>query len=312
MFMIFALIFAMLLLALLVAYDFWVRFGMRFIADVCLISLRNQIFLTYDDGPASSDMAWGDSLKDAERLKNTILEIDPGWRFESSTTVNLARVLREFDRRAVFFIRGENLETDRDTHDVILDLHNAGHVIANHSFSHTRFKHLTTEQCIDEVRRTDALLRGITGQATILFRPPYGQWHFRRTLQMWRQPSLYNYALPLGWSHATRDWEMTCADLSSEEIRDKVLHFLDSVRSSRSGAVLLQHDVWIYAVLFTKVLLQALGNNPEIRIGEPSLLVDYAQRITESAKKWGGLPYYLRERGRLLKARLETVSRNQK
>jgi peptidoglycan/xylan/chitin deacetylase (PgdA/CDA1 family) len=312
MLMVFALIFIMLLLAILLAYDFWVRFGMRFIADVCLRDLRSQIFLSYDDGPASSSMAWGDSIKDAQRLKKTILDIDPGWRFEATTTANLARVLAEFDRRAVFFIHGENLETDRSTHEVILDLHHAGHVIANHSFSHTRFMHLTKEQCIDEVRRTDALLRGITGQAPVLFRPPYGQWHFSRTLQMWRRPSLCNYALPLGWSHATRDWEMTCADLSYEKIRDKVTQFLDNVRSGNSGTVLLQHDVWIYAVLYTKVLLEELCNHPEIRIGEPSLLVDHAQRITESAKRWGGLPYYLKERGLLLKGRLRSVSRIQR
>jgi hypothetical protein len=105
---------------------------------------------------------------------------------------------------------------------------------------------------------------------------------------------------------------MTCEDLSYEKIRDKVMHLLDNMRSSNSGTVLLQHDVWIYAVLYTKVLLEELCNHPEIRIGEPSLLIESAQRVTESAKRWGGLPYYFRERGRLLNERLIAVSRIQR
>ena len=303
----FAMILVPLALLGVVAYDFWFRFGARFNSDSFLEPLTGLVFLTYDDGPASPFAAWGDSIQDAETAREAILAVDPCWNFAATTTANLARVLAEYDQRALFFVRGDTLDADKSTHDVLRNLHDSGSVLGNHSFSHTRFLQLPAERCVDEVQKTDCLLRKLTGQAPSLFRPPWGQWHFGRTLRMWRRASLSQYSLPLNWTHATRDWEKSAVDLSRENLNDAVSEFLQCARATRSGIVLLQHDVWIYSVLYTRILLECLRQEPKLRIGDPSLLVEHARQTSQAARQWGGIAYYLRERLRLIKSRVASA-----
>lgn len=302
--MVFTIIFVLLVLVGIVAYDFYFRFGARFNTDSYLEPLKGQIFLTYDDGPASPYAAWGDSIKDAENVRESILAVDPHWDFAATTSANLARVLAEYNRRALFFIRGDTLEVDAVSHDVLRQLHRSGNVLGNHSFTHTRYWQLSTNRCLNELQRTDDLLRQITGEAPILFRPPYGQWHFGHTLRMWRRASLSQYALPLMWSHTTRDWEKSMVNLSPDQLHNAVADLLRCLHASHSGIVLLQHDVWIYSVLVTRLLLDHLSEKSALQIGEPSILVQHAKQISRDARNWLGLVYYFRQRVLLIKARL--------
>jgi hypothetical protein len=66
----------------------------------------------------------------------------------------------------------------------------------------------------------------------------------------------------------------------------------------------LQHDVWIYAVLFTRLLLERIRHEPTLRIGEPVALVRHVTQVSSAAKKSAALSYYFRARVRSIKARL--------
>jgi peptidoglycan/xylan/chitin deacetylase (PgdA/CDA1 family) len=286
---------AALILVGLTAHDFWQRFGMRFDSTTAMHSLRGKIFLTFDDGPASARSGSSNSLEEATARKSAILATDPEWNFQASTTENLKRVLAQFDARAIFFVRGDVLEQDSAARALLFELHTAGHVIGNHSFAHHRFREIPPSDAVDQLERTHRLIAKTVPGPVEVFRPPYGQWHIGLTWRAWRRAALRHYALPLGWTHATFDWKMSPADTDPDKLRESVRKFLADAQPCDDAVVLLQHDVWIYSVLFTRLLLQQLAQQPALCLGEPAQLVDHARELTRRAGP-GALVFYLRTR----------------
>jgi hypothetical protein len=73
--------------------------------------------------------------------------------------------------RATFFIVGEDL--DRAGRATCAQLHAEGHELANHSFSHPyEMARLPADAVADEIGKTDAILREVTGRPTAGFRAP--------------------------------------------------------------------------------------------------------------------------------------------
>lgn len=79
-------------------------------------------------------------------------------------------LLKEFDRKATFFILGSVAEKYPDE---VREIATDGHEIGSHGYSHTMVYKLTPDEFRDEVRRTDKLLTDITGQRPRGFRAPY-------------------------------------------------------------------------------------------------------------------------------------------
>jgi len=100
---------------------------------------------------------------------------------------------------ATFFMEGWRLETEADCARRVVD---AGHVIGNHSYSHSNFDELTPEVALQEVTQADDLIRSAVGVASCFFRPPWGR----------LAPDVTDAVLGAGfdiilWSVSVRDWE---------------------------------------------------------------------------------------------------------
>lgn len=111
-------------------------------------------------------------------------------------TPRLLELLAQHGARATFFLIGSNIERHESLTRSIID---AGHAIANHSYSHPHFEQLSLPEQIAEVDRTNRLLSAIDGQPSHAFRPPRGVlsipmvWHFirtRRHIAYWSWDSL--------------------------------------------------------------------------------------------------------------------------
>src|SRR5690606_31134327 len=292
----------------LVFYDFWYRFGGRFDSASFLESYGQRVLLTYDDGPASSVACWSHSRSDIDAMREMILLSDPAWNFDQSTTQNLLRVLAEFNIHAVFFVRGDVLELDSEARSTLVAIRNAGHEIGNHCYGHARLEGISPRESIDEILRTDNLIRETSGLNPCLFRPPYGRWHIFRVLLGWMEPLLKHYCLPVGWTHSTADWDRTMEDISPSALDESVTKMINDLRSSASGSVLLQHDVWVYSVLFTRTLLRKIAEDNEISVLPPAEFVEHAMKITASSRASLLLGYYFKSR--LLALRKRYVERH--
>ncbi len=103
-------------------------------------SSGKDLVLTFDDGP------------------------DPNW------TPGVLDVLAELKVPAVFFVIGDQV---MQYPDLVAEADAAGHLIANHTFSHPHLDKLTPAETRLELNATARLLEGLTGKRSPVFRAPY-------------------------------------------------------------------------------------------------------------------------------------------
>lgn len=101
----------------------------------------NAVALSFDDGPAES-------------------------------TLEILDILDRYEAKAAFFCIGRNIEKNPD---IFREIVNRGHIVGNHTFTHTRkMGFLKTERIITEIRRCDEVAEKVAGVKMKFFRPPFG------------------------------------------------------------------------------------------------------------------------------------------
>ncbi|MEL7499612.1 MAG: polysaccharide deacetylase family protein [Planctomycetota bacterium] len=100
----------------------------------------------------------------------------PDWEsFPSYFDVAVPRFLEFLDKRNLkitVFVIGQDAVLEKN-HASIKMIAEAGHEIANHSFNHEPWLHLySPDQINDELGRTEAAIKSLTGQKTVGFRGP--------------------------------------------------------------------------------------------------------------------------------------------
>ncbi len=90
----------------------------------------------------------------------------------AAPTPGILATLSDAGLRVTFFLTGRWAEQNPE---LVKQIAAAGHEIGNHSYSHKDFRKLSDEAIIEQLRRTEDIVRGLTGRSTKpLFRPPYG------------------------------------------------------------------------------------------------------------------------------------------
>lgn len=155
---------------------------------------QRRIALTFDDGP------------------------DP------QTTPALLELLRKHNIKATFFVIG----TKAEKHPAIIkQLTNAGHLVANHSYSHPwYFNFLFGKALKKQILRTKAILKEIMGSDSLFFRPPMGLTnpHYRKILKK-------NNMRIVGWDIRTFD-----KNRKKHQIIKKIF------KKKCNGSIILMHD----------------------------------------------------------------------
>jgi len=168
-------------------------------------------------------------------------------------TEQVLALLQKYGIRATFFELGTNLGTVSDTGVVKLSRNaevarkvlEAGHTIANHSFSHPVLPKLSQDQRVSEIERTNKLLTEVAGHKPELFRAPYGA----------RNQSIIQEVTADGlksvmWNIDSLDW----ADPIPESIAMRVLHEL----AQKQKGIVLFHDIHKQGVLALTPVIEEL------------------------------------------------------
>ncbi len=80
-------------------------------------------------------------------------------------------VLNKENIPATFFCIGKNIEKNTNIAKQI----SKNHLLANHSYSHSNFFDIyPSSRVIDEIKKTNKLIKDITGNNNLYFRPPFG------------------------------------------------------------------------------------------------------------------------------------------
>ena len=127
-----------------------------------------ELALTFDDGP------------------------NPVW------TPQFLEILAGYEVRATFFLLGNRAQVEPE---LVRRIAAGGHLIGNHSWSHSNLALTGRARIREELYSTNAQLEQITGAAVRSFRPPFGA----------RRPAALAIARELGlvpvlWNAMTSDW----------------------------------------------------------------------------------------------------------
>lgn len=89
----------------------------------------------------------------------------------SRLTPAFLRVLERYGAKATFFVVGQRAEADPDMIEAEIA---AGMGIGNHTWDHPVMPALSSEEQLQEMTRTDAVIERIDGEPPSLFRAPFG------------------------------------------------------------------------------------------------------------------------------------------
>lgn len=220
----------------------WVKF---FVLDVLLLVLigceyREQIRF---DRKTKDAEVMESIMQEAEMNQNTRKKIaitfDDGPNPEF--TIQLLDGLRKRDVQATFFLLGQNIG---EHPDIVRTMHEDGHLIANHTYSHMELTEENGVAYVEEVEKTNALISALTGEDTTFVRPPYGVWdeRYEEELDM----------IPVFWTIDPQDWCTFDADTIVERV----------IAKAEEDAIILLHDSYqssVDAALEIIDILQAEG-----------------------------------------------------
>jgi len=144
-------------------------------------------------------------------------------------TLRLLELLDRHGVKATFFLIGRWAAQQQDVVDRAIA---AGHVIANHTWSHPNLIFSTSSEVRNQVTRCEQILKDLGAQLEFggkkLFRPPWGA-RRPQTLRIVRQMGY----VPVLWSVTCYDWKKRVQARSIEG---------NALRQIRGGDIILLHD----------------------------------------------------------------------
>ena len=180
---------------------------------ICLLAL------TVQNDPAQTAETGGNSVRaEAPRVA---LTFDDGP--DALCTARLLDGLKERQIPATFFIQGKCIEGQED---LILRMHQEGHLIGNHTFDHVKLTSVSDQDAVRQVIKTSNAIYEITGEYPTYIRPPFGEWR--------DDVDCHGEMIPVLWSLDSRDWVLQDTD----QVVSRVLE------SVEDGDIILLHDIF--------------------------------------------------------------------
>jgi len=136
----------------------------------------------------------------------------------------MIKILERLNVQATFFFEGRYAEEHQEQ---VLKIHQKGHLIGNHSYSHpARWGTYTYDQYKEEIVKTNEVLTSITGNPVIYFAPPGGEFN-DKTVKAAYDQGMYTIL----WTADTIDWK----GHSAQTILDRVM------KKVEPGSLVLMH-----------------------------------------------------------------------
>lgn len=154
--------------------------------------------------------------------KIVAISFDASWGAER--TPRILEILREHDLKTTFFLTGIWID---DYPEWVKKIWEEGHEIGNHTATHPHLNQLSPEQIREELKTVEDKIFQLTGQRTVLFRPPFGE--YNNTVISTIEGMGYKV---IQWSIDSLDWK----NLNKEAIYDRV------TENAHNGAIILFHN----------------------------------------------------------------------
>lgn len=140
-------------------------------------------------------------------------------------TPQVLDIFRQASGKATFFMLGNPMEKYPE---IVQAVHEQGHEIGNHTYSHSFLTKLEEQECLDEILKMQALITETTGSKPAVLRPPY----FDCNEKVAALAGSLDYMLIGAVNGGARDWE-----------QPGVQHIIDAtLEQVEPGSILLFHD----------------------------------------------------------------------
>jgi peptidoglycan/xylan/chitin deacetylase (PgdA/CDA1 family) len=209
-----------LIMALLVALDYfgniwaWLYFAML---------IFYSLILFYGSYYIGSNFYLKTICRGNNSAKKIAITFDDGPAIERTPAI--LQILKDYEVPAAFFCIGNRIAGNES---LIKNIHEQGHIIGNHSYSHHFwFDLFLTKKMLADIQQMDAELKKVLPLQPKFFRPPYGV----TTPPMAKALSKGGYTA-LGWSIRSMDTIAT----DNNNLFEKVITAL------QPGAIILFHD----------------------------------------------------------------------
>ena len=137
---------------------------------------------------------------------------------------SILETLKNNDVHITFFMVGDWVDKYPEA---VKKIYEAGHEIGSHSNTHPHVNNLTAEKNLEEIQLSVNKIEKITGNKTILYRAPYGE--YNDTVIKTAQENGY---YTIQWNLDTLDYE----GLTGEEMWNRIKNKLDK------GSIILSHN----------------------------------------------------------------------
>ncbi|MBS4172621.1 polysaccharide deacetylase family protein [Bacillus sp. FJAT-49736] len=167
----------------------------------------------------------GDAVWNARTQKKLVaLTFDDGPHPEY--TPDILKLLKKYHAKSTFFVIGELV---KQYPEIVQEEVKNGHEIANHTFSHHFRSNLSKKHLKKELKKTEEIIREITGVSTAFFRP-IGGYYNQKIVQTARN-SGYRVII-WTWNQDSKDWK----EPGAEKIAENILS------DTMPGDIILMHD----------------------------------------------------------------------
>lgn len=156
-------------------------------------------------------------------LKQIAISFDDGPA--KDYTPQILQILKEHEVKAAFFCIGKRI---KENEDLLKQVHEEGHIIGNHSYSHDLwFDLFSAKKMYEDLQMMNSVMEKTIGKKPKLFRPPYGVTN--PNLKKAIQQSRY---ITVGWNIRSMD----------TVVKDARKLLAKVTASLKPGAVVLFHD----------------------------------------------------------------------
>lgn len=159
-------------------------------------------------------------------------------------TPRLLEVLARHQVKATFFLQGDHAALWPQR---VRDIHQAGHQVANHSYSHIRARARPAYTFVQEIEKTHHLLQDIVGaELTRDFRPPYGDITARTFMTL------------AGKGYRSVFWTIDSDDSDFQQAEPLVAHVAGLTLTG--GDIVLFHEDYAHTVAAMPAILTRLAS----------------------------------------------------
>lgn len=202
--------------------------------------------IKWEKGSVEASEAAGDCY---ENIIAITFDDGPGYK----TTAKLLDGLAERNVKATFFLIGNKVEQNKE---IVERMYNEGHLIGNHTYSHVDLACVGNSSALQEIQKTNELIKSITGEDVKYIRPPFGKYNDRL---------IYNVNMtPVLWSVDPDDWKTT-----------DVSHVVELVvNNAGCGDIILLHDIYDSSVTAALEIIDRLQAKGFVFVTVDQLLLD--------------------------------------